>query len=112
MGPDGVPVRLQPRLRDRARPRAGGENDVLGGVSGVLAVLLALHDHLGRGLALLQTGLALDHGDLVLLHKVADARGQPPGHAARALDDLLDVEADIVRLQAELVRALEQVVDV
>src|SRR6185312_11274958 len=55
--------------------------------------------------------LAPDHRDLVLLHQEADAVIEPLRDAARALDDLGRVIADIVGLQAVGLGVLHVVID-
>ncbi len=112
IGPDQLLVRLQPR--QHARPRAGGDDDVLGLIAarrecafGRFA-LGGLHRHLaGR----VDRSLAPDHRHLVLLHQEADAVVQPLGDGARTLDDFGRVIADIVGFQAIVLGVLEIVVD-
>ncbi len=110
IGPDQLAVRLQPSLRNGARAGPGGEHHMGGGVGRVL-VILALHDHARRGFASLKPRGALDHGDLVLLHQVFDARRKLRRHAARALDDGFHVKLGLDRFQAKLVGGLHQVED-
>src|SRR5680860_1822765 len=85
----------------RSRPRAGGDDDVLGGdLRQRLAVLAHERDAALAGKA----RFALDHGDAVFLHEIGDTVRQTLGGFAAARDDLSDVEADIVGTQPELFR--------
>ncbi len=58
-----------------------------------------------------ELGETVEHRDLVLLHQMRDAGGELLGDGARALHDLLQVELDIVRREAELAHVVEQMVD-
>ena len=81
-----------------AGPGAGGDDDVLGGELGLLAV--GSHGHLaGRG----DGALAHVHRDLVLLHQVRDALVQLLGDRAAAGDDLGEVGLHLARDQPEAV---------
>ena len=120
IGPDQLPVRLDPGQNTRAR--AGGDDDVLGGVGPLPQRALrrgvrGLHGGLGRladlDLARLgDDGLAPDDVDLVLLHQEADAAIELRRDAARALDHGRDIEAERA-LDVQPVRAgmLHVVVD-
>ena len=110
IGPDQLAVSDEAGLRDVAGTGTGGEHDVLGLESGVLAVL-ALDDDLGRGRALFEAGRAFDDVDLVLLHQELDAAGQLAGDAARTLDHGIEVNLDLVDLQAEILGVLGKVHD-
>ena len=84
--------------RQLAGPRAGGDDDVLGGQLGLLAV--GGHRHLARRG---DRALAHVHRDLVLLHQVRDALVELLGHAAAAGDDLGEVRLHLAGDQAEAV---------
>ena len=100
--PDQIAVRLQPR--QLARPRAGGEDDVLG--RQLLAALLGLD----RDLAFArQRGGAHHHVDLVLLEQVPDPAGELLGHPARAFHHRVEIVADLLRRQPEFLGPLHQV---
>ena len=112
IGPDQLLVGLE--ARQHARPRAGGDDDVLGliGAGRQRALRRFALRRLHRDLAgRVDRRLAPDHRDLVLLHQEADAVVEPLRHAARALDDLRGVEADIVGRQAVILGVLHVVVD-
>ncbi len=81
VGPDQPSVRLEPR--QRARPRAGGEDDVLGLDVGQRLATRADH---GDAPLPSQPRRSLDHLDLVLAHEIGDAVRQPLGDFAAALD--------------------------
>ena len=113
IGPDQLLVGLEPR--QHARPRAGGDDDVLGLIaarararpsaprpSDVFTVTLP-----GASI----DGLAPDHRDLVLLHQEADAVVEALRHAARALHHGLRVVADIVGRQPVVLGVLHVVKD-
>ena len=89
VSPDELAIRLEPGLREGARPCAGGEDDMLGGVG------LALHFHLRGFVAFGELGEAFDNVDFVLLHQELDALGELARDAARALDDRVEIEADL-----------------
>src|SRR5690606_13895429 len=91
IGPDLVAIGLEPDLRQGAGAGADGQHDGLG-FDRARAAGLQSHDDLRRSGAFLEFGRALDDLDLVLLHQEADALIQLLGHAARALDDGVEVE--------------------
>ena len=97
VGPDQPAVGLEPR--QRARPRAGGDDDVLGLDIGQRLAALARH---GDAPLPSQPRRAVDHLDLVLAHQIGDAVRQPLGHFAAALDHARKIEADIVGGEPEL----------
>ena len=97
-----------------ARPRAGGDDDVLGliGARPERALrrfaLRRLHRHLaGR----VDRRLAPDDRHLVLLHQEADAVVEPLRHGARARDHGLRVVGDIVGFQPIVLGVLHVVED-
>ncbi len=84
--PDQLLVRLE--AGQHARPRAGGEDDVLGliGAGSERALRRFALGGFHRDLAgRVDCCLAPDHGDLVLPHQEADAVIEPLGDRARAL---------------------------
>ena len=91
---------------ERAGTGAGGEDDVPGGELGGGAVALD-----GDAVGTVQAAVAVVDAYLVLLEKMADAIGELAGDGARALDDLLQVETDVVGGEAELVEMMQQVID-
>ena len=100
IGPHQFLVRLE--AGQHARPRAGGDDDVLGliraGAERALRrfALGGLHRHLaGR----VDRRLAPDDRHFVLLHQEADAVVEPLRDGARARDHGLRVVADIVGFQ-------------
>ncbi len=104
VGPDPLAVCLEPR--QFARPGAGGDDDVLR--LKLFGALVGLDADLAlRG----QGRLAHDDLDLVLLHQVAHARGKLLGHPARPLHHRVEVIADALGLQPELLGAVHQVED-
>jgi hypothetical protein len=96
IGPDQFLVRLQ--AGKNARPRAGGDDDVLGRIgTGAQRALrrfaaAGLHRDLARRF---DRRLAPDHGDLVLFHQEADAVVEPFGDGPRALDHRRRIVADL-----------------
>ena len=106
IGPDQLAVGLEPR--QRARPRAGREDDVLGGeVGDRLAVL-------GRPRACpCRRAWPRPSITVILFFFIRKPTpfGQLLRHLARALDDLLDVEADVLGREAEFVELVQQVLD-
>ena len=54
---------------------------------------------------------AVEHRDLVLLQQMRDAGGELLGDRARALHDLVEVEADVVGGEAEFVEMMQQMID-
>ena len=110
IGPDQFLVGLQ--AGQHARPRAGGDDDVLGliGARAERALrrlaLRGLHGHLaGR----VDDGLAPDDRHFVLLHQEADAVVEPLGDGARALDHGGRVVADIVGFEPIILGVLHVV---
>ncbi len=119
VGPHQLAVGLN--TGQRARPGAGGDNDVLCLV-GALAQrcprrrMGRLHGFPGRSgdghLARLgDRRLTPDDVDLVLLQQEADALVELAGDAARALDDGANIEADLLRRQAVIGGMLHVMVD-
>ena len=94
VGPDALAVGLGER--QVARPRAGGDDDVLGGELGRLAVRAGDAELAFAG----QLPLAHHHRDLVLLHQVRDALVELLGDRAAARDDLGDVERRLLVAEA------------
>src|SRR3546814_5466305 len=76
-------------------PRAGGDEYVICLKRGCLAVPGDREPALGDDLP-----LALDDGDLVLLHQSFDARIELPGDLARAVDHLGQIERRLFDRQA------------
>ena len=106
VGPDQSAVGLEPGKGPR--PRAGGDDDMLGTDRRQRFTVLAGE----RDAALtFEPRRSVDHGDVVLLHEKGDAVRQALGHFAAALDHLREIEADIVGAQAELARVLHQAID-
>src|SRR5690606_22929165 len=94
------------RERQVALPRAGRDDDMLGGER--LAALLALHFELpGRG----HPALAHVHGDLVLLHQVSDALVELLRHPARALHHCLKSGLYLLGNEAILLGVLHVVIN-
>ena len=105
IGPDAVPVRLQPRQHARARAR--GDDDVIRRIASVRLhplwrgrlrfarrlVRRADLDRAGGG----QLGLPPDHVHLVLAQKHPDPAVHPLGNPARAFDDGGDVRLGLAR---------------
>jgi hypothetical protein len=110
IGPDLVAVRDRADGRDVAGPGAAGQDHALG-LDRAAAAGLQGHDDLGRRAALLELGLALDDLDLVLLHQEGDARGHGLGYAARAVDDLGEVERGLLDRQAVAAQVRQLLVD-
>ena len=110
IGPDAVAVRLQSDLGNRARPCAGGQDDMLG-LEGAAPAPLLGDDDLGRRRALFQLGRTFNHLDLVLAHQEADAGVQLGGDLARAFDDLAKIEARLVGGQAVVAQVMQLLVD-
>ena len=79
IGPD--PLSIRRRKRQIAGPRAGCDDNVLGGQH--FAALFAIHLQLARSD---QPTIAHVNGDLVLLHQVSDALVELARHSAAALD--------------------------
>ncbi len=102
VGPDQIAVGFQPR--QFARPRAGGDDDRLGGQ--LIGALVGLDGDLALAG---QPGLAHDHGDLVLLEQMPDAARKLLGHPARARHHGVEVIADAIGLQPEFLGAVHQV---
>ncbi len=112
IGPDQLLVRL--KAREHPRPRAGGQDDVLGLIAaGAKRPLRRLDTgHLHRELAGgIDHSLAPDHGDLVLLHQEADAVIHALGDAARALHHGLGIVGDVVGRQPVVLGMLHVMVD-
>ena len=101
IGPDQLLVGLE--AGQHARPRAGGDDDVLGGVvAGAERALRRIVGSLDRELARRgDRGRAPDDVDLVLLHEEGDAVGELRGDAARALHDGGRVESDVLGREAD-----------
>ena len=102
VGPDQIAVRFEPR--QFAGARAGGQHDVGGGQ--VFGALVGGDGHAALGG---DRCIAHDHGDLVLLHQMADARGELLGHPARAFHDGIQIVGDIVGAEAEFLGPVHQV---
>ena len=98
VGPDQLLVGLD--AGQHARPRAGGDDDVLGlvGAGAERALRRLALGGLDRApcRAASMRRLAPDHGDLVLLHQEGDAGVEAARHLARALHHRLGVEADLL----------------
>ena len=112
IGPDQFLVGLE--AGQHARPRAGGDDDVLGliGARPERALRRFALRRLHRDLAgRVDRGLAPDDRHLVLLHQEADAVVEPLRHAARALHHGLRVVADVVGLQPVVLGVLHVVED-
>ena len=120
IGPDQLAVRLD--AGQHARPRAGGDDDVLGLVGArapacpsarALAaasagfVGLPTDDLAGLG----DRRLAPDHVDLVLLHQEADAAVELRRDAARALDDGRRSKPTLLAIEAVILGMLHVVED-
>ena len=112
IGPHQLLVGLEPG--QHARPRAGGDDDVLGLVAAGPERALRrfglrrLHrDLAGR----IDRRLAPDHRDLVLLHQEADAVIEPLRHPARALHHGGRVVGDILGGEAVILGVLHVVID-
>ena len=105
VGPDALAVGLGERKV--ARPRAGSDDDVLGGKLGRLAVGAGHGELALRG----DLPLAHVHGDLVLLHQVRDALIELLCDGAAARHDLGDVEAGLDRFETVGVGMLDLVED-
>ena len=101
VGPDERAVGFQ--ARKLAGAGAGGEDDVLGLQSDGL--FAAHRDAAGAS----EAAVAIEYRNLVPLQQEADAGGELLGDGARAFDDLGEVEADIVRGEAEFVEMVQQV---
>src|SRR5207244_2201552 len=93
--------------RQRARPRAGREHDMLRREIG--DGLTVLRDT--ELAAALECGVAVEDRDLVLLHEKADAVRELLRYLARALHDLLHVEADLLRGEAVVAEMMQEVID-
>ena len=106
VGPNQPAVGLEPGKR--LRPRAGGDDDVLGGDR---RQRLALFTGQRDAPLPFEPRRAIDHGDAVFLHEKRDAVRQALCHFAAARDHFREIETDIVGAQAELARVLHQVVD-
>ena len=107
IGPDQLLVRLD--AGQHARPRAGGDDDVLGLIAAGrkrafrrLALARLHRDLAGR----VDRRLAPDDLNLVLLHQKTDAVIEPLRHRARARHDCRRIEADIVGFQAVVLGVL------
>ena len=112
IGPDQFLVGLQPR--QHARPRAGGEDDVLGLIGALAQRALRRLDGglLHRDLAgRVDRGVAPDHRHLVLLHQEADAVIEAFRDAARARHHGLRIERDFFGGQPVILGVLHVVVD-
>ena len=94
VGPDALAVGLGER--QVARPRAGGDDDVLGGELGRLAVRAGDRQLAFAG----ELALAHHDRDLVLLHQVRDALVELLGDRAAARDDLGEVERRLLVAEA------------
>ena len=110
IGPDQFLVGLE--AGQHARPRAGGDDDVLGliGAGAERAfrrfALAGFHrDFAGR----VDRRLAPDHGDLVLLHQKADAVVEPLRHRARALHHGRRIVGDFAGRQPVILGVLQVV---
>ena len=104
VGPDQIAVGLQPR--QLTRPRAGGDDDVFGGQR--LGALVGFDLDLAFAREL---GLAHDRGDFVLFKQALDAAIHLRRDAARALDDGVEIKADVARRQTEFLGAVHLVID-
>ena len=92
IGPDALAVRLG--KRQVAGAGTGCDDDILGGE--FLVALVGLHGHLaGRG----DLAITHNHINLVLLHQAGNALVELLGNAARALDDGLEIGADLLSHQ-------------
>ena len=58
-----------------------------------------------------ERAVAIEDGDLVLFQQMRHAAGELLGDAARAFDDFIEVEADVVGAEAEFIHMVQQVVD-
>ena len=110
IGPDQLLVRLD--AGQHARPRAGGDDDVLGligaGTERALRrfAVAGLHGDLaGR----VDRRLAPDHRDLVLLHQEADAVIEAFCDRARALHHGARIVSDLARRQPVILGVLQVV---
>jgi hypothetical protein len=110
IGPDLVAVRHRADGRDVAGAGAAGQDDVLG-LDGAAAAGLQGDDDLRSRRALLELSLAFDDLDLVLLHQEGDAARHGLGHAARALDDLVEVERRLLDRQAVAIQVRQLLED-
>ncbi len=99
IGPDQIAIGLKPR--QFSCPRTGGQNDVLG--SQLLSAFVGFDADftLGRDRC-----LSHHYGHFIFLQQVTDTTGKLPGDAARPLYDGVQIVADLVRLQAEILGAL------
>ena len=102
IGPDQIAIGLQPR--QFARPRAGGDDDVLAGQ--LFGALVGFDQDLAFGRNCCR---AHDDVDLVLFQQTFDARRELLGHTARAFHHRVQVVADIVGLEAKILGPLHQV---
>ena len=102
IGPDQITVRLQPRQLPRAC--AGGQDD--GGGGQIFHALVRGHGDAAFGG---DRRHPHEHGDLVLLHQMADAARKLFRHPARPRDDGGQVIADPVCLQPEFLGPVHQV---
>ena len=106
IGPNAIAIGFQSDLRQGTRTGADGQHHRLG-LQGARSARFQSDHNLGRGGALLQLGRPLDHLDFVFLHQEADALIQLFGHAARALDDGVEVERRAGRRQAVLLQVAQ-----
>ena len=112
IGPDQLLVRLE--TRQHARPRAGGDDDVLGlvcaGAERALWRFAAAGFH-GDLAGRVDRGFAPDHRDLVLLHEKADAVVEALRHRARALHHGARIVADLAGRKPVILGVLHVVKD-
>ncbi len=104
IGPDARAVGLETRQFTGAG--AGGDHDV----RGLQHLLARLCGHGDAALARKTPGAAHD-GHPVLLHQVVDTGRELPRDLARAVDHLVEVEADTLSREAEVARAVHLVVE-
>src|SRR5690606_14530081 len=109
VGPDPIAVGFQTDLGNGLGAGADRQHDRLG-LDRARPAGLEGDDDFRRSLPFFKLGRALDDLDLVLLHQEADAGVQLFGHAARAGDDGVEVEADLVSRQAVVLEVAQALI--